>query len=138
VFRHGNLHIHLIDTPGFDDDKRSDTEVLQSITTWLEATYRAKMKLNGVIYMHNIRNKRMGKSALLNLCMFKHLCGEKCLPKVRLATSMWSDVEVADEMRRESELLQSRLYWGTLIHKGAKSYRYDGTYGSEDSCNTRR
>jgi hypothetical protein len=51
--------VYLIDTPGFDDTNRSDTEVLKEIARWLVASYKGKILLNGIIYLHRITDIRM-------------------------------------------------------------------------------
>lgn len=38
--------VYLIDTPGFDDTKKSDTEVLSEIALWLGDLYKNKILLN--------------------------------------------------------------------------------------------
>jgi len=44
--------IYWVDTPGFDDTYRSDTEVLREIASWLTDSYAKNVKLNGIIYIH--------------------------------------------------------------------------------------
>lgn len=39
-FEHDNLRITLIDTPGFNDTLRSETEILRDVADWLDITYR--------------------------------------------------------------------------------------------------
>lgn len=80
--------VYLIDTPGFDDTNRSDTQVLTEIATWLGDSYRSKVLLHGIIYLHRITDVRMSGSARRNLLMFKHLCGDEYLKKVILVTTM--------------------------------------------------
>jgi predicted GTPase len=36
----GGQNVTLVDTPGFDDSKRSDTEILSLIAQWLQTSYR--------------------------------------------------------------------------------------------------
>ena len=45
-------HVALIDTPGFNDTSRSETEVLTEIANYLDFTYRnpPHLKLNGILY----------------------------------------------------------------------------------------
>ena len=37
----GGHNVTLVDTPGFDDSTRSDTEVLSLIARWLQISYKA-------------------------------------------------------------------------------------------------
>ena len=83
--------MNLIDTPGFNDTIRSDSDILKEISIWLNLTYRANVRLTGIIYLHRVSDNRMGGSAMTNLNMLKKLCGDECLPNVILATTMWSD-----------------------------------------------
>lgn len=48
------LRVHLIDTPGFDDTNKKDVEVLRDIAGWLGVTYKKKILLSGLIYLHPI------------------------------------------------------------------------------------
>lgn len=49
----------LADTPGFDDSKLSDTEVLTRLANWLEYTYDDGTRLTGLIYVHPVNETRM-------------------------------------------------------------------------------
>ncbi|CAM1505055.1 Fc.00g106920.m01.CDS01 [Cosmosporella sp. VM-42] len=70
-----DVDIYLVDTPGFDDTTRSDTDVLKDIATWLTNSYQKDLKLSGIMYLHRITDHRMVGSAKKNLFMFKKLCG---------------------------------------------------------------
>jgi hypothetical protein len=131
-FQRSRYIIHLVDTPGFNDTNKSDTDILNEISIWLAMTYRAEMRLTGIVYLHRISDNRMTGSAVLNLNMFKKLCGERCLPNVVLATTMWSTnpQEKAEQEQREVELITNNGFWGSLIEKGAKAHRHDGTLDS--------
>jgi hypothetical protein len=127
---HDGYRINLIDTPGFNDTDRSDTEVLQEVSYWLAESYSQTQKLVGIIYLQKINENRMGKSAMLNLAMFKQLFGEDCFRNIVLTSTMWSDREdqIALEERHEEELVRSNSFWGPLVRKRAQTRRYDGTY----------
>lgn len=47
-----SIDIYLVDTPGFDDTNRSDTDVLKAIATWLTKSYAKDVRLNGILYLH--------------------------------------------------------------------------------------
>ncbi|KAI0542496.1 hypothetical protein GGR58DRAFT_452595 [Xylaria digitata] len=123
--------VYLIDTPGFDDTSRSDTEVLDAIATWLGDSYKNKILLHGIIYLHRISDVRMQGSAKRNLLTFKELCGEKALSKVILATTMWDKVEEQEGARREKELQDRPEFWGWMISKGSSCHRLDNTAESK-------
>lgn len=118
-FHHKGRLIHMIDTPGFNDTNRSDTDILREISYWLAESYSPNQKLAGIIYIHKIDDNRIGKSALTTLEMFRQLCGDNYLPNVVLATTMWSEHEadLPKQLLREEELKVSHLFWAPLIEK---------------------
>ena len=121
------MPVKLVDTPGFDDTERSDTEVLQLIASYLQDVYD-KAKLAGVIYLHKITENRLGGSALKNLRMLRELCGAENLANVTLTTTMWGELKnptVGDE--REAELMGDNTFWGQMRARGATVARYDNT-----------
>ena len=122
--------IYLIDTPGFDDSKRKDTEVLRELASYLAKSYSQNIKLNGIIYFHRISDNKMQGSAKKNLIMFKKLCGDNALKNVILITSMWDRVAENEGAKRERELLQTPEFWGFMISKGSKAYRHNNSIES--------
>jgi hypothetical protein len=98
----------LIDTPGFDDTKPTDAEMLTKIGRFLEAQYLSGTNLKGILYLHPIRDTRHQTSSLRNLSMFRKLCGASSLAKVSLATTMWPGVnETADAPWEKEQLFHS-------------------------------
>ena len=118
--------VYLVDTPGFDDTNRSDTEVLREIATWLTDSYTANIKLNGIIYLHRISDVRMQGSAKKNLFMFKKLCGPNALRHVILATTMWDRVSEVEGRAREQELTSTDDFWGWMVSQGSRVCRHSG------------
>ncbi|KAH7133896.1 hypothetical protein EDB81DRAFT_695608, partial [Dactylonectria macrodidyma] len=121
----GEKRFFLIDTPGFDDSTRSDTDVLRELADWLSRSYQANIKLAGIIYLHRIGDPRMGGAAMKNLRMFRKLCGDQGLSSVVLATTFWSRNPTLDEIRREKELISRDDFWGAMIRKGSTLFRQD-------------
>ncbi|KAM0422014.1 hypothetical protein ACHAPD_000457 [Fusarium lateritium] len=119
--------VYLIDTPGFDDTGRSDTEVLSEIAAWLTDSYKHEIRLHGIIYLHRISDVRMQGSAKKNLVTFKELCGEDALKKVVLASTMWDMVPVEKATKREQELKDTPEFWGWMLSKGSSVHRYNNT-----------
>jgi hypothetical protein len=115
----------LIDTPGFDDTYRSDSEILREIADWLCQAYQYRIKLSGLIYLHRISDVRIGGSGMKNLRMFRKLCGENGLGSVVLGTTMWSQCPPQDAERREGQLLEQNDLWSYLIQHGARVMRQD-------------
>ncbi|KAL2821545.1 WD40-repeat-containing domain protein [Aspergillus granulosus] len=96
--------LYLIDTPGFDDTNRSDTEVLRELAGWLTSTYSQNVRLTGIIYFHRISNVRMTGSAKRNIMTFRKL-----------------------SIKREKELIEQPEWWGYMISKGSRAFRHDNT-----------
>lgn len=125
---HHKVHgtIHLIDTPGFDDTHASDAEVLREIAFFLSSTYKTRVKLTGIIYLHRISDNRISGSALRNLRMFKELCGEDAYKHIVLATSMWGKEDGDTAKGRERELVDKGGFWSTMQQRGSAVMRWLG------------
>ena len=124
--RIGRREVALVDTPGFDDTKRSDAEILEQIVEFLCAQYKLGIPLKGIIYMHRITDNKMSGSAQRYFEMFMRLCGERNLENVILLTTMWS--ELKDEgkgFERERELRAD--FWTTMERRGSTIRQFDGS-----------
>ncbi|KAF7374714.1 hypothetical protein MSAN_00356700 [Mycena sanguinolenta] len=117
--------VTLIDTPGFDDTTRSDTEILTQIAAFLATAYKNGKKLAGVIYMHRISDVRMGGISTRNFKMFRQLCGESTLRNVVIVTNMWSQVAPDVGEAREAELASDERFFRPVLEKGAQMLRND-------------
>jgi len=131
----------LVDTPGFDDTKRKDTDILKTIIDYLAnryattITYQSRLtiyysyhsgkKLAGVLYFHRISDVRMSGISRRNFEFFRQLCGDDTLKNVSLVTNMWGDVsrELAED--RESQLRTE--YFAPAITAGARLVRHSNT-----------
>ncbi|KAL4729784.1 hypothetical protein ACLX1H_004212 [Fusarium chlamydosporum] len=123
-------NVYLVDTPGFDDTTRSDTDILKTIANWLTETYEQKIKLRGILYLHRISDNRMGGCANKNLIMFKRLCGTDGVQNVTFVTTHWEKCEQAEGERRESTLQSTKEFWGFFVDKGAKVRRHENNQDS--------
>jgi hypothetical protein len=122
----GGQKIYLVDTPGFDDDYRSDSEILREVATWLNHAHKSKLKLSGIIYLQRITDVRIGGSGIRNIKMFKKLCGDDGLGSVVLATTFWNyfpDKQQAKD--RESQFMEKDNLWKPMIQQGSKVFRQD-------------
>lgn len=135
-FRHsGGRTGYLIDTPGFDDTTRSDSEVLKDIAYFLANLYYKSKKLSGLIYLHRIIDPKMGGSAVKNLNIFQKMCGQTAFPSVMLVSSMWEELQPENGgtlvgERREAELRSNDRFWGTMEKGGSRVMRHNGTANS--------
>ncbi|KAF9645064.1 hypothetical protein BDM02DRAFT_712317 [Thelephora ganbajun] len=118
-------HIILVDTPGFDDTHKSDTDILKLIAAFLATTYENGFKLAGVIYIHRISDKRFTGIAGRNFRMFRELCGDSTLKNVILVTNMWGEVSPDVGEAREQELVGEFLE--PALTKGAQLARHHNT-----------
>ena len=76
TFEQEGLQVHLIDTPGFDDTNRSDSDVLKDLAYWLGISYeKKKIQLTGLIYLHPISHTRMAGTPFKNLRTFRKMVG---------------------------------------------------------------
>ncbi|KAI0955752.1 hypothetical protein AcV7_006331 [Taiwanofungus camphoratus] len=145
--------VTLIDTPGFDDTTRSDTDILKDIAVFLSTTsapvtrhscarltiyfpsklyfsYENKRKISGVIYMHRISDFRMTGISRRNFSMFKKLCGDETLKNVAIVTNMWGEVSEERGLARERELVTDDILFKRVLEKGAQMMRHNNTYQS--------
>lgn len=117
--------LFLIDTPGFDDTHKTDTDILREVAAWLSEAYTKKIELAGIVYLHRILDVRLGGSAMRNLRMFKKLCGDSSLGSVVLATTMWSNINEQVGREREMQLQERREFWKYMTDQGSKVFRQD-------------
>ncbi|KAM0562956.1 hypothetical protein ACHAPJ_001799 [Fusarium lateritium] len=124
---------YLVDTPGFDDTSRNDTEVLKEVAFFFSQIYKNNVHLAGIVYLHRITDNRVSGTALKNLGMFKQLCGENAFGHVVLCTSMWGNLEAGSQDigdKREKELVTTSEFWGTMHKGGSQVVRWLGTKDS--------
>ncbi|KAF9352063.1 hypothetical protein BGX26_010042 [Mortierella sp. AD094] len=118
----GGQSVMILDTPGFDDTNRSDTEVLTDIAEYLVNLYKANYRISGIIYLHNINDTRMRGSSLKNLQMFAKLCGEKSYRNVVMLTGRWGSINQANAVEKENELKKN--FWKEYLDAGCQLDRY--------------
>ncbi|KAF4634497.1 hypothetical protein G7Y89_g3597 [Cudoniella acicularis] len=115
--------------PGFNDTRRSDTEILKEITEELSAIKILGFKLRGIIWLHRITDNRMTGSDIRNLDIFKKLVGEGAFSNVVLATTMWGKVtDMSEAVARDRELREE--FWSDMSAKGSTTTRFDGSEAS--------
>lgn len=109
----------MIDTPGFNDSERVDTDVLMDIATWLTLAWEKNIKLDGVIYMHGIHDPRMKGTDVTHLKMFKRMTGFDNMKMVVLVTSFWNTTDPAVAQSRENQLKEKDGWWKEMLDKKA-------------------
>ncbi|KAI6010020.1 P-loop containing nucleoside triphosphate hydrolase protein [Pisolithus marmoratus] len=115
----------LVDTPGFDDTRMSDSDVLKMVSIWLNQKYQRGTTLAAILWFHRITDNHMVEVPLKNLRVFEKLCGKNALPKVILVTTMWDEVDDDVGEERLRELKDTR--WKTMILQGSKTHKYMNT-----------
>ncbi|KAF9032996.1 P-loop containing nucleoside triphosphate hydrolase protein [Panaeolus papilionaceus] len=116
--RSGDSKIYIVDTPGFNDTNKSDLEIFKLMSEWLRQRFTNQVYLAGLIYLCRISDNRMGGTTMKNLKIFEDLCGKDCFHKIRLATTMWDDMETESlGASREKEL--KRDYFSIMMARGA-------------------
>ncbi|KAF4614584.1 hypothetical protein D9613_003448 [Agrocybe pediades] len=120
--------ITLVDTPGFDDTNLGDAAILRLIADWLAKAYRDKKVLGGVIYLHDVSNKRFSGTARRNLEMFNLMCGDHALSRVVFGTTNWTRITEDRGVRSEDEL--EGVHWRSMLEQGARTKRFEDSYES--------
>ena len=119
----------LIDTPGFDDSGRTDSEILTEISRILSAQYEEGLSLKGVIYLHRITDIRYAGSSVKTLEIFKKICGRIALKNVLLVTTRWNEVDETLGASREQQLRDN--FWAYMLGNGSTMARF---YGNRESA----
>lgn len=122
--------VYLIDTPGFNDTDRSDTETLRVLATYLSASYSQNVFIHGIVYLHCIANNRMSGSSKRSIDMFMALCGYSTYSNVAIATTFWNLPERRTFMQREAELREDTAFFGGIVAEGARLFRH-GEFGQD-------
>ncbi|EMD41339.1 hypothetical protein CERSUDRAFT_109932 [Gelatoporia subvermispora B] len=117
--------VRLIDTPGFDDSTKSDTDILELIARFLSIEYRKGRKLSGILYLHRISDVRMGGIARRNFTMFHKLCGSDAIRNAAIATTRWEEVDARIGAERQTELASKPIFFKPVLDEGAQMFRHD-------------
>ncbi|KAK4938866.1 hypothetical protein LTR10_020772 [Elasticomyces elasticus] len=138
-FKRGSTSVHLIDTPGFNDSTRSESEVLQEISYWLSAAYgeagaqsESRFRLDGIVYLHSIADPRWSGATRRSFDILRNLCGPENNACIVLTTTFWNQVDKATGRHREDLLLNGKDKWHQLLQNEPKSVvrRHDQGYKS--------
>lgn len=122
--------VRLFNTPGFNNSRKDDVDILSKIAFWLASAYTTRLLLSRIIYLHLINVPKIGKAAMNNLAMFKLLCCQESLGSVVLAMTMWDKGSGQEKERRERELKETESFWGSMIKHGSTVFRHPNTQAS--------
>ncbi|KAF8811262.1 hypothetical protein BYT27DRAFT_7208685 [Phlegmacium glaucopus] len=112
----------FVDTPGFDDTKKSDVDILRMVADWLKNTYEKEILLSGLLYLHQITDNRMAGTPLKNLRLFEELCGKNALHNIILTTTWWNEVDEETGRLRENVLKSKN--WRSMFDRGSTISRF--------------
>lgn len=121
--------VRLIDTPGFDDTSRSDTDILNAILVQLASLCQTDQRFLGIIFLHRITDVRLAGSANKIFGILQGLCGPGNYHRIILGTTMWSDARFRKggqeaAIEREAQL---RKYWDDVFQQQSKMARHENT-----------
>lgn len=126
--------VRLIDTPGFDDTDRSDSDILSVIGLTLAKIYEERIPLLGVVYLHRISDPRVGGASRKSVRIVEGIVGPQAFGSVLLVTTMWDKVTIAEGEKRERELVSNPEFFGKIYNRGeipgAMVQRHTGTRDS--------
>lgn len=117
--------VTLIDTPGFDDTYRTDTDILDLLAKWLHATYMDDTLLTGIILLQPINTNRVSGGERKRTRLFEKICGDDAFSRVVIATTMWDEVKDEKAFQRMQERANSNDFWGNMVKQGARVERHD-------------
>ena len=120
--------IHLIDSPGFDDGSMNDSVVLARIASFINATYKLKQTLAGVIYLHDITKPKLGGVGLRNIRLLENMIGIDKWDNCTLVTTKWGcTTNSQGEQAREQKLRTDPKYFADMLNNShsARMLRFD-------------
>ena len=88
----------MIDTPGFDDDNRTDVEILEDIARWLneQGYLKGSDQLDGLIFLHPVTVHRLGGQERRRTRLLQNLLGPNAFKRIIIATTMWEKIRDDD------------------------------------------
>ncbi|KAJ3556285.1 hypothetical protein NP233_g12015 [Leucocoprinus birnbaumii] len=115
----------FIDTPGFDFSRgNSEQDMFMRLSQWVKRRYGSKVRLTGIIYMHNIwAEELIRRPPLLTSNALQDICGPDWREKIVFVNSHWSEEVQENGDEREEHLKGS--YWSFMLSKGSKMTRYE-------------
>ncbi|KAI9772350.1 MAG: hypothetical protein M1839_002486 [Geoglossum umbratile] len=122
-------HVTLIYTLNSDDSENIDTEIPYLLGAWLNAVYREKMTLAGIIYLYPITDLRVEYATFYALKHLQSLCRPGAYPNTIVATTMWDRLDPKAADLREAELCGPAAYRNRLLLSRFRSRieRYQNT-----------
>ncbi|KAK3361317.1 P-loop containing nucleoside triphosphate hydrolase protein [Lasiosphaeria ovina] len=128
TFSLGGYNVLLIDTPGFEDSKKTDLDILMVIAKWIsdhKSNGGRHMRLDGLILLHPITANQIGDNERKRARLLEVLLGEEAYKRVIIATTMWDDLNDDEWFTRYLENRFNRgEVWREMQAKGATVLRH--------------
>lgn len=125
----GKLYL-FVDTPGLNDPKISNADILCEIAKLLEMT-KDSVTYAGVLYVHpaTLQFSVEAKRSLLFLNAF---CGPSYSPSITFVTTMWDRIS-PEEIEEQDDLVSemARTKWSSFLDRGANLYHHGRVYEGE-------
>ncbi|KAK4450381.1 GTP-binding protein A [Podospora aff. communis PSN243] len=124
--------IKLIDTPGFDDDARTDVEIMEDVGRWLvKEGYVKGHQMDGLILLQPITYNRVGGSERRRTRLLQKILGNDAYKRVVIATTMWDDINNPEAMQARLDARSKEGgVWGDMCRGGATVLRHDNNQES--------
>ncbi len=129
----GRQKVTLIDTPGFDDSERSDTDVLELVAAYMAKGYENGTLLTGILFLQPLSQVRLQGSEKKRTRLFKTILGENAYQRVVIATTMWNQLSEAEATARQDQRKIRADVWGDMVSRGARVVRHDDNAESATS-----
>ncbi|KXX79400.1 GTPase IMAP family member 4 [Madurella mycetomatis] len=132
-FKFSGYPIVLIDTPGFDDDSRSDVEILEELAAWMAQHGHLKHKqLDGLILLHPITVLRAGGAERKRTRLLKNILGPQAYKHIVIATTMHEHLNSEADINERVDGRRQEL-WGDMVNQGTKLVQHFNNKESADN-----
>ncbi|KAH6867359.1 hypothetical protein BKA70DRAFT_416435 [Coprinopsis sp. MPI-PUGE-AT-0042] len=108
----------IVDTPGLDNDRFTELNVLEGIRTCLQAAVTKKAVIVGMIYTYYFWPVRMREENVVDLDIFCRICGDGFWPRVVFGMTHGQGCNNEVKQKREDELRNK--FWKKPLDMGAK------------------
>jgi hypothetical protein len=114
-----NAWVNLIDTPGWDDTYRTDTDILTLIGDYVGSAFSAGQLLQGVILLQLVDGTRVYGTERRRNRLYERICGMDAYRNIVVATTMWSTVvDQAAADQRIQQRIESPEFWDSMVQGG--------------------
>ncbi|RDL38651.1 uncharacterized protein BP5553_02991 [Venustampulla echinocandica] len=123
--------VYIIDSPGFDDDNHSDRHILHQVSKDLEANYKNGKLLNGIVFLHDITQTRIGGKGQTQLKYLKLFLGNEAYSHCALVANQW-ELDSSTVQKQQTSRLEALKgkHWKDMIDGGSSVFSHDDSYTS--------